>query len=161
MQIIKNRSIVEDNWQLLGSDEPLQSGDIIVPLARWQAERELLIGRQGQLGAQISGGEDLKALAKDLQHFQLIALSFERFADGRCYSYARLLRERFNYRGELRAVGDVLHDQLAYMERCGIDSFVMRDDQDLVTALHAFEVFSAHYQTAADLAQPIQRQRHV
>jgi len=161
MQIIKNRSIVEDNWQLLGADDPLQNGDIIVPFSRWQAEREQLLSHQGKLGVQISGGEDLKALAKDLQHFQLIALSFERFADGRCYSYARLLRERFSYTGELRAIGDVLHDQLAYMERCGIDSFVMRDDQNLAAALHAFGVFSDHYQTAADLAQPIQRQRHV
>lgn len=161
MQIIKNRSIVEDSWHLLGPEDAPSDGDVIVPFARWQAEREQLLSHHGKLGVQISGGQDLKTLAKDLQHFQIIVLSFERFADGRCYSYARLLRERFSYTGELRAVGDVLHDQLAYMERCGIDSFALRDDQDLAAALRAFDAFSAHYQTAADQAQPIARQRHI
>ena len=159
MQIIKNRSIVDDSWQLLEMDDTLVSGDIIVPLARWLAEREQLLAHNGQVGVQISGGDNLESLAKDLKNIPLIALTFERFADGRSYSYALLLRERHNYQGELRAIGDVLRDQLNYMKRCGIDSFVLREDQDIQDALRAFDEFSAHYQTAADQAQPIYRQR--
>ena len=159
MQIIKNHSIVEDSWQLLDMEEALSNGDIIVPLARWQAEREQLLAHNGQVGVRINGGDDLQLISNDLASIPLIALSFERFADGRSYSYARLLKERYHYKGELRAIGDVLRDQLNYMSRCGIDSFVLRDDQDIQDALHAFDEFSDYYQTAADQAQPIYRQR--
>lgn len=159
MQIIKNRSIVEDSWKLLEMDDALVDGDIIVPLARWKAERETLQAHNGQVGVRINGGDSLESISKDLSQIPLIALGFERFADGRSYSYARLLRERYNYQGELRAIGDVLRDQLNYMKRCGIDSFVLREDQDIQDALRAFNEFSAHYQTAADQAQPIYRQR--
>ena len=159
MQVIKNRSIVDDSWQLLEMDDTLVTGDIIVPLARWLAEQEALQAHNGQVGVLISGGDNLEPLKKQLGQIPLIALSFERFADGRSYSYARLLRERFHFKGELRAVGDVLRDQLNYMKRCGFDSFVMREDQDIQDALRAFDEFSEHYQTAADQAQPIYRQR--
>ncbi len=159
MQIIKKGSIVEDSWQLLGMEEPLVDGNNIVPFSRWQAEREQLLAHKGQLGLLMSGGDDLDAVVRDMAHFTVIALSFERFADGRSYSYARLLRERYNYSGELRAVGDVQRDQLNYMKRCGFDSFVMAEGQNIEASLKAFDEFSNYYQTAADQAQPIYRQR--
>ncbi len=160
MQIIKNRALVEDSWQLLEMDQPLVEGDIIVPFERWLSEREQLLAHQGAVGVKISGGQAFSELIKELAHFDLIALDFEKFADGRGYSYARLLRERYHYSGELRAVGDVMHDQLSYMERCGINSFMLRPDQELQDALRAFDDFSAYYQTAADKVVSIQQQRH-
>ena len=159
MQIIKNRTVVEDSWQLLGMDDPLIEGDIIVPFERWQAEREQLLAHNGSVGVKISAGQKLSEVVDSLPHFKIIALEFEKFSDGRGYSYAHLLRERYHYSGEIRAVGDVLHDQLAYMARCGIDSFMLCDGQDLQEALRAFDDFSLHYQAAIDVAEPIYRQR--
>ncbi len=160
MQIIKNRALVEDSWKLLEMDEPLVEGNIIVPFERWLSEREQLLAHNGSLGVKIEGGQALSELVKDLDQFDIIALNFEKFADGRGYSYARLLRERYHYSGDLRAVGDVLHDQLAYMERCGINSFMLHSDQDAQDALRAFNEFTAYYQTAADNVEPIHQQRH-
>ncbi len=159
MQIIKNRTIVEDSWQLLGMDDPLTEGDIIVPFERWQAAREQLLAHNGSVGVKISAGQDLSEVVESLTHFEIIALAFDKFSDGRGYSYAHLLRQRYHYTGEIRAVGDVLHDQLAYMARCGINSFMLCDGEDLQEALRAFDDFSIHYQTATDGAEPICRQR--
>ena len=91
--------------------------------------------------------------------FSIIALDFPIFKDGRSYSHARLLRERYNYKGELRAVGDVLQDQLFFMERCGIDSFQIRDDKDIEQALNGLKGFSVRYQAAADDTIPISERR--
>jgi uncharacterized protein (DUF934 family) len=159
MQIIKQHNIVEDHWQVLGMEEPLPAGDIIVPVARWFEEREALLNRKGGLGIQINGDDKLEDIIDDLSHLDIIALEFPKYNDGRCYSFARLLRERYQYSGELRAVGDVLRDQINFMARCGIDSFVMRADQDLQASLSAFEDFSVKYQSAADKDEPIYRYR--
>ncbi len=159
MQIIKNRTIVEDNWQLLGMDEPLVNGNIIVPFKRWQTAREQLLTHNGSVGIKISAGQALSEVVESLAQFDVIALEFEKFSDGRGYSYARLLRERHHYTGEIRAVGDVLHDQLGYMARCGINSFMLCDGQDLQEALHAFDDFSIHYQAVTDNIEPIYYQR--
>lgn len=159
MQVIKQGAIIDDAWQLVGVDEPLPAGDVIVPWARWKSERDSLLKRPGQLGVQINGDDDLNAVVADLDHFALIALEFPRYADGRCYSAARLLRDRYRYPGELRAVGDVLRDQLFYMQRCGIDSFQLRPGEDYQRALQAFQELSVKYQPAADRAVPIYRLR--
>ncbi len=159
MQVIKQRALIEDAWQLAGLEDPLPAGDVIVPWARWQRERAVLRQRPGKLGVMINGDDDLDAVVADLDHFALIALEFPRYADGRCYSAARLLRDRYRYPGELRAVGDVLRDQLFYMERCGIDSFQLRPGEDYQRALQAFRELSVKYQPAADRAPPIYRLR--
>ena len=99
-----------------------------------------------------------------LDQFELVALEFPKFTDGRSYSHARRLRDRFGYRGEIRAVGEVLRDQLFFMQRCGIDSYQVREDKDAEDALKGLSDFSVKYQTAADGAPPVyklrQRQRN-
>ena len=90
---------------------------------------------------------------------ELIAVNFARFSDGRGYSLARLLRGRYGYRGELRAVGDVLLDQLFYLMRVGFDAYALRDDQDPLAAGAALRTFSASYQAGADQPLPLFRQR--
>ena len=165
MKIIKDQQITEDSWSYLNDISPelapeeLPAGDIIVPYAYWLEHKTVLISRDAELGLAIDGFVETETLVDDLSYFSLIALVFPAFADGRSYSHARLLRDRYEFQGELRAVGDVLRDQLFYMHRCGIDSYALREDKDFEDALAAFKEFSVTYQTAADGAQPIYRVR--
>lgn len=158
MRVIKDKTIVEDSWRRLDAVEPgqaLPDGDLILPFRYWVEQRESLPPRNGLLGVCIDGEDETGEVARYLQHFDLIALDFPGFRDGRCYSHARLLRDRYHFAGELRAVGDVLRDQLFYMQRCGINSFQLRADRDMQDALKAFDDFSISYQTAADGAPPV------
>ncbi len=160
MQIIRDRKIVEDNWLHLDDEAAdLVVGDITVPLARWQAEHKALIKHEGKLGLRLSGDDPLEQVIADLEHFSLIVLNFPAFADGRCYSFARLLRDRYHYSGEIRAQGDILHDQLFYMAQCGINSFEMATSQHLIDALSAFDDFSESYQTTVLKPDPLYRRR--
>lgn len=159
-KIIKNQQIVDDRWEHLDDEAALPpGGDIIVSWARWQQQRDALLKRDGGLGVRISGDVDPADVAQDLEHFAVIALEFPQLKDGRCYSHARLLRDRYGYRGELRAVGDVLRDQIFYMHRVGINAFEVRADRDLEQALDAFSDFSHSYQAAVDVREPIWHRR--
>jgi len=167
LQVIKDKQIVEDSWQrLIEVDDDqalpvgdLPEGDIIVPFKYWQAHQQALQERAGKLAVCLDGDDETEEVAKQSAQFELIALNFPAFTDGRSYSHARLLRERYGYQGELRAVGDVLRDQLFFMQRCGIDSYQLREDKDIEDALNAFDEFSVKYQTAADGAEPIYKYR--
>lgn len=162
MRVIKGRQVVEDGWRRVPDLKPedgLPPGQVIVPFAWWQVHREQLTASSGQYAVCIDGAHEITEVARDLSRFVLIALEFPAFKDGRCYSHARLLRERYGYQGELRAVGDVLRDQLYFMERCGIDSYEVRADKDIEDALSAFKEFSVTYQTAADGAVPVYKRR--
>jgi len=107
----------------------------------------------------LDANEGPEAIADDLQRFAVIAVNFPKFGDGRGYSLARLLRERYGYKGELRAIGDVLHDFLYFMKQCGFDAFALRDDQDVSEALAAFDTFSEGYQTSVLRPAPLFRRR--
>ncbi len=162
MKLIKDQKIVEDTWQRITEiteDASLPTGDVIVPFAYWLENREALSSREGMLGVCIDCDNDIQEVVKDIEHFDLIALDFPAFVDGRSYSHARLLRVRYNFEGELRAVGDILRDQLFFMQRCGINSFQLREDKDMQDALNAFTELSVKYQTAADGAEPIYKYR--
>lgn len=142
----------------------IPDGRVIIPLAVWLARGAELSGRlmQGELGVWLDSYESPEALAEsteDLNRFSVIAIHFPRFVDGRGYSIARLLRTRFGYRGELRAIGDVLHDQLFYLKRCGFDAFAVRADRDIEDAIRGFSDFSTPYQGAVDQPLPLFR-RH-
>lgn len=153
--LIKNKLIAPDSWQLLepakegGLPNVSLTGDWIVPFALWQEQRAQLIQRQGRNGVLLENTDDPRALEHDFDQLALIAVRFPKFTDGRGYSIARLLR-RLGWKGELRAVGDVLRDQLFYMTRCGFDAFALRADQDAQSALTAFSDFSLAYQPAID-----------
>lgn len=155
--VIKERRIVEDQWQHVADEAELPAGPVIVSLARWHRERAELLARGTPVGVRLPNTADLAELAVDLPKLELVALEFPKFADGRAHSQARLLRERYGYRGELRAVGDVLRDQLAYMARNGFDAFELRADRNLEEALQAFDEFSVNYQPAADQPLPLYR----
>ena len=155
--VIKNRAISEDRWQHLDDDAELPSGPVIVSLARWQRELATLRDRGEPVGVRLPNTVNVADLADDLPALALVALEFPKFTDGRAYSQARLLRERYGYRGEIRAVGDVLRDQLRFMARSGFDAFELRADRNLEDALEAFDEFSDSYQPAADQPLPLYR----
>jgi uncharacterized protein (DUF934 family) len=150
-RIIKDRSIIEDHWQRVADDAALPAtGDIFVSHKRWQQERAALLSRKAKLGVIIGNGIAAEEIKDDLQHFQLIAIEFPQFKDGRGYTYARLLRERYHFTHEIRAIGNVLRDQLLPMSRCGINAFELDSGRSLEDALTAFNDFSVRYQPAAD-----------
>ncbi len=143
--------VADDDWILLEKETPLQdapAGDLIVPLALWRESRETLLGRDGRIGVLVYSDEQVEELDGQLEGLSIIALDFPVFSDGRSYSNARILRERMHYRGELRAVGDVLRDQIFLMRRCGFDSFALRADRPASLATTALTDFRHAYQQA-------------
>lgn len=157
-RLIAGGKVVDDGWTHIADDTPLPaSGDVIVSLKRWLGERAALLARRGGVGVRLTGGDALDAIVSDLPRLPLIALEFPNFKDGRSYSLARLLRERHGYTGQIRAVGDVLRDQVAFMRRCGFDAFELRADRSAEDALAAFREFSVAYQAAADEKRPLFR----
>ena len=162
-QIIKGNEVVQDTWQLLPKDATLEqvtnTGDIIVPLALWLEHAHALKARDGRLGIWLDSDEEAERIADDLAHFQVIALNFPVFSDGRNYSNARLLRDRYQYQGELRSIGDVLRDQLFFMHRCGFDAYALREDHDPHAALASLNDFSEVYQASTDQPLPLFRRR--
>lgn len=128
MALWKNGAFVEDQWREIaeGEDAP-PAGHVILPLNRWLEDKAAFAGSNAPLGLRIEPGAPLERYADDLHRFAVVALAFPKFGDGRAFSTARLLRERYGYTGEIRAVGDVLVDQLQMMERCGFDAFQIED----------------------------------
>ncbi len=112
-----------DTWQLAPEEGDLPDGPVVVSRTRWLAERDGLAARNALLGLRLEPGENLDEVAADVGRFALIALSFPKFSDGRAFSTARLLREKHRFAGELRAVGNVLADQIPFMRRVGFDSY--------------------------------------
>ena len=160
--IIKQQQVVEDSWQQLPADcsleQALASELPLVPLSLWQQQRAGLAAKP-QLGIWLDSHEIVEDIAADLDAFAVIALNFPSFTDGRHFSSARLLRERYGYRGEIRAIGDVLRDQLFYLQRCGFDAFAIRADRCPHDALAGLTDFSLSYQAAVDQPEPLFRRR--
>jgi len=143
--------IVEDCFERVADEAALpESGAILVSLTRFATEKEALLSREGDLGVWLQSSESPAAIAEDLDRIALVALDFPVFSDGRAYSSARLLRERYGYKGEVRAIGDVLCEQLTFMLRSGINSFEMQS----ANALDEFDSVVAEvrvvYQPTAD-----------
>lgn len=160
MPLIKGGVVVDDPWTILADDAPLPAaGPVCVSLDRWRAERQTLRGRADGIGVVLKSDQPAEEVAGDVANLKLIALEFPIFRDGRAYSTARLLRERYAYRGELRAVGNVLRDQFLFMLRCGFDAFQVKDDKQAAAWSRAVSAFSAVYQPAADGRMPIARLR--
>ncbi|MGH8806918.1 MAG: DUF934 domain-containing protein [Noviherbaspirillum sp.] len=161
--IIKNKAVVSDDWTVLRlteTDTPdavaIPAGKVIVPLKVWQQQRAALEGR-AELGVWIASSERPEELNGELSHFKVVAVDFPKFADGRGYSIAYNLRARLGYTGELRAIGDVLRDQLFYMQRVGFDAFAVREDKNIHDALKGLTDFSEVYQTSWDRKSPLFR----
>ena len=147
MPLIRDGQIVEDNWTLVDDLEPLPaSGDIIVSLDRFLAERPALIARKGQLGLVVDNAIDPDDIQDFLADVDLISLEFPAFTDGRAYSQAHHLRTHLGFKGELRATGVVLADQAAFLARVGFDTFETESNQPLDVWKRAASSMSVAYQ---------------
>ncbi|MDB5813255.1 MAG: hypothetical protein JWN23_372 [Rhodocyclales bacterium] len=148
--------------QVAGTQVP--EGKVLLPLSVWLARKTEFAARvtAGEIGVWLEAHELVETLFEsqpDLNVFPVIGVYIERFPDGRAYSTASLLRTRFGFRKELRAFGDVLRDQLFFLNRCGFSSFEIRADRSAEDALAAFKDFSEPYQAAVVVDQPLWR-RH-
>jgi uncharacterized protein (DUF934 family) len=147
MQIIKDKQIVEDNYRYVADNEDLPSGNITVSLARWQQGRESLLEHDGKVGLRLNFDDDFNLIANELNNIPLIELNFSFFGDGRLFSRAKLLRTRFGYQGEIRAVGNFMLDQIFYLSRVGFNAFQINNTEQLPVALKTLDDFSVSYQT--------------
>jgi uncharacterized protein (DUF934 family) len=150
MKLIRNGTFVEDDFITVGDGDQLPDGAAIVSLERWQAERETLRARNAPIGVRLQSGQEPGAIADDLDRIDLVALEFPVYRNGRAYSYARILRERYGFKGEVRAVGNVLRDQFQFMIRCGFDALEVTDNITPEIWAENAGSFSLFYQPSAD-----------
>jgi uncharacterized protein (DUF934 family) len=161
MVLLKNGSVIKDTFIDVSNAELIpDSGAILIGLAQWQEYQKALAQRSDPLGIVLRSDEKPELIADDLQYFSVIALDFPAFGDGRAYSSARLLRDRYHYTGELRAVGDILLEQLHFMNRVGFDAFTINSTH----AVHDWEIAAADisvwYQPASDGRASVLELRH-
>ena len=144
----------EDVFIDVADEDDFPAGDVILSLTRFQAEGDRLIDEGRKVGVRLSSDEEAEALAYDLPRLALVALEFPKYRDGRAYTNARLLRERLGFKGEVRAVGDVLREQAGFMIRCGFDAFVPADGASVQEWQAAAQRYRHVYQRAADARVP-------
>jgi len=160
MVLVKGRTVVQDGWQHLEDADPLPaSGPVTISWARWTAERDTIKRAPAELGVRIPNTVTTADVGADAAKFGLITVHFPNFGDGRAFSQARVLRDRYGFRGEIRATGGVLRDQLLFMQRCGIDAFEMPERALEENWLAAFDEFDVFYQPAEDNRPWVARQR--
>ncbi|RBP53736.1 DUF934 domain-containing protein [Arenicella xantha] len=159
-QAILDHAIVDNDLLHIAETEELTIGDlpegnISVPLNLWLENKDDLKRRSGVLAVQIAADEDPADLIDDLADISMIVLPFVSHVDGRSYTHASTLRKRYNYTGEIRAIGDVKFDQLGFLTRVGCNAFELPESENLSTALRAFSEFSEVYQPSADQSRLI------
>lgn len=153
--LFANGESAADTWHWLDDESPSpDSGDIVVSLTRWLESNHEFSSFDGRVGVQLTNTDDPRALAGKLDGLDLIALQFPSFTDGRAYSQARCLRQDLAYDGYIRACGDVLQDQLAYMQRCGFDCFEFPENIHTENLAKSIKGFSATYQPHIRDARP-------
>ena len=151
MPLVKNAKISNDAFVHVADDAPLPAeGAILIPAARFLDDPDLISRRLGKTGVVWPNNRDLDDLVPYLDRLAVVALVFPTFRDGRAYSQARLLRERFLYRGELRATGQVLRDQFVFMLRAGFDAFEVKKAADAEAFAQTAKRYSVFYQPTGD-----------
>ena len=160
-KLIKDNVIVDDNWQIVAkTDTVIPAGaQLLLPYSLWSQQADAVAQRE-DIGVWFDSDElPTSEQATALGKLALIAIHFPVFTDGRGFSIARLLRERMGYRGELRAFGHVIRDQLCYMKRCGFNSFILKDNSNLQAALASLDDFTEYYQNSVDQPLPLFRRQ--
>jgi uncharacterized protein (DUF934 family) len=152
---------VEDSFTHVADDQDIPAGNVILSLTRFQADGEALLSEGRRVGVRLQSHEESEALAYDLPRLALVALEFPKYRDGRAYTNARLLRERLGFTGQVRAVGDVLREQAAFMVRCGFDAFEPADGSTSNEWQAAARRYRHVYQRASDARAPafVERER--
>ncbi|WP_444888780.1 DUF934 domain-containing protein [Microbulbifer sp. JMSA008] len=166
-ELILNGEVSANDWQLLPQLEEeetidpntLPSGKLILPLRQWLAHREALAERSAEVGVWIDSDEGAELIGNEANNFPLIAVNFPAFADGRGFTAGRMLRERFGFKGELRAVGGFMRDQLTYLQRCGFNAYAFEGNQSLTSLKESLQDFGDSYQSGVDQPLPMFRRR--
>ena len=159
MPLIKNGAFVQDAFVTVADDAALPDGAAIVSLARFQKDREALLARNAPLGIQLKAPENPELLGEDVQRFSVIVLEFPVFRDGRAFSWARMLRERLKFTGEIRGTGHFLYDQINYMKRVGFDAWNVAEGFPLEQFHRALTEITNVYQPSADGKKTIRELR--
>ena len=164
-KLIKDGAIVDNTWALLAKPEgdaaavAVPAGQVIIPLAVWNAQKDQLQARS-DIGVWLDSDETAEMIGADANRFAVIGVNFPVFMDGRAFSTARLLRERYGFTGELRAVGNFIRDQLCYLRRCGVNAFAFANpDTNLEDAVKSLSDLQEYYQAAVDQPLPLFRRR--
>lgn len=161
MPLLKSSQIVTDTWVRVDDNADIAAATaVVVSLGRWLSDAETLRKRNAPVAVALTNDQSPSQIIDDLEAIDAVFLTFPVYTDGRAYSQARLLRQRYGYTGEIRATGNVLQDQYAFMQRCGFDAFEIADDADLAGWGKSAASVSAPYQTAADGVQAIWARRH-
>lgn len=148
--LLFNGQTTQDEWTVVEDEQTIAGNSpAIVSWARWLDQKDDLLANCSSVGVAIPNDLDVATSGSALMDAALVSIDFPAFSDGRGYSQARLLRERFGYQGQIRATGDVLADQAFYMFRCGFDALIPRDDQDMAQMAASWKDFSLAYQPAA------------
>jgi uncharacterized protein (DUF934 family) len=163
-RIVRKAHISDESWLLHDPTRPVEAvaamvsrGEVtgvLVSKDQWEMARPVLAAGSIPSALLLKNTDDPLELGEIVEQARVIAIEFPRFTDGRGYSSARLLRGRLDFRGELRAVGDIMRDQVFYLMRVGFDAFELRDDQDAAAAITAYRDFSVSYQASSDQPLP-------
>ena len=157
--LIKNTQISVDAWEVVAQDAvATNDNQIFLPLSQID-DVKALIASGKEAGVWLDSDTDYEQLTSVAKDVSVIAINFPKFADGRGYSLARILRDQCKYTGEIRAIGDVLLDQVFYMSRVGFDAYSLRDDKDAQKVQAMLETFSDSYQISVDQPTPLFRRR--
>ena len=157
-QIIKDGALINDDWTRVDEVGLFPDGKILISMSSWNEQQVQFSKRFGDVGIWINSDEDLEEI-ENIERIPLIAILFENFMDGRGFSLARILREQYDFQGEIRAIGSPIRDQLTYMVKCGFNSFDLADHYDPEEALASLADFSESYQTSVEQETPLFRRR--
>jgi uncharacterized protein (DUF934 family) len=151
MPLVRGGKISGDAFVHVADDAEIPAGGaVLISAARFLADADALSRRPGKTGVIWPNNRDVDDLVPYLDRLAVGALVFPSFRDGRAYSQARLLRERHNYRGELRATGQILRDQFVFMLRAGFDAFEVKKDSDAEAFASTVKRYSVFYQPTGD-----------
>jgi uncharacterized protein (DUF934 family) len=161
MPLLKDGKLIDDPWTHLPDEVAIPaSGPVIVGLKRWREERDVLLKRKDPVGVRLQSDHVAGDVADDLDSLGVVALAFPVYRDGRAYTNARRLRERHGFKGEIRAIGNVLRDQYLFMQRCGFDALEVKEGETEEDWEKATNAFSDFYQPASDGIETVIQQRH-
>jgi uncharacterized protein (DUF934 family) len=161
MPLLRQRELVEDNWVTLGDQPPAEDAAVIVPFAKFKESPDAWRARKGPLGIRLSPADKVEDLAPELPRLSLVAVEFTGPGEGRGYTQAKLLRARYKFTGEVRAVGHVKQDQVYLMARVGIDAFELSPTEKPEEALAALQRFKIAYTPGAPLPSLKRERFHV
>jgi uncharacterized protein (DUF934 family) len=159
MPLIKNGAVVRDDFEVVSDDAAMPVNGSIVTLTRFRKERDMLLARNAPLGVVLKSAESPEELGDDVHRLSVIVLEFPVFRDGRAFSWARILRTRQGYQGEIRAAGHFLYDQIAFMKRVGFDAWTVPEGFTLAQFDRALSEISHVYQPSADGRRTIRELR--